>query len=87
LEEKADSQVVWTFMTRWWEAEGREMFAEESNGGLRILDMAAGRSVSPFHIFGKRADVIVEKRPFVYWSGKRQARFVLELRGLRSPKG
>ena len=32
-------------MTRWWEAEGREMFGE-SEGGLRILDMAAGRSVS-----------------------------------------
>jgi len=30
-------------MTSWWEAEGREMFAEERNGGLRILDMAAGR--------------------------------------------
>lgn len=31
-------------MTRWWEAEGREMFGE-SEGGLRILDMAAGRLV------------------------------------------
>jgi hypothetical protein len=33
-------------MARWWEAEGREMF-EDKEGGLRILDMAAGRSVSP----------------------------------------
>lgn len=73
-------------MTRWWEAEGREMF-EDKEGGLRILDMAAGRSVSPFHIFGKRADVIVEKRPFVYWSGKRQARFPLEVKRLRSRMG
>jgi len=31
-------------MTRWWEAEGRELFGEgEREGGLRILDMAAGR--------------------------------------------
>jgi hypothetical protein len=52
-------------MTRWWEAEGKEMY-EDREGGLRILDMAAGRSVSPFHSFVKRADVIVEKRPFVY---------------------
>jgi hypothetical protein len=66
-------------MTRWWEAEGREMF-EDTEGGLRILDMAAGRSVSPFYIFVKRVDVIVEKRPFVYWSGKRQARCLLGLR-------
>jgi len=33
-------------MTRWWEAEGRELFEEgEREGGLRILDMAAGRCV------------------------------------------
>lgn len=32
-------------MTRWWEAEGREMYSGEINGALRILDMAAGRSV------------------------------------------
>ena len=29
-------------MTRWWLAEGKETFGEVS-GGLRILDMAAGR--------------------------------------------
>jgi hypothetical protein len=34
-------------MTRWWEAEGKEMF-EDREGGLTILDMAAGRSVSQF---------------------------------------
>jgi hypothetical protein len=32
-------------MTRWWEAEGREMYAHERDGGLKILDMAAGRYV------------------------------------------
>jgi hypothetical protein len=73
-------------MTRWWGAEGKEMY-EDREGGLRILDMAAGRSVSPFHIFGKRADVIVEKLQYVCWSGKRQARFPLELRWLRSRMG
>jgi hypothetical protein len=30
-------------MTRWWEAEGRELYKDEKEGGLRILDMAAGR--------------------------------------------
>jgi hypothetical protein len=29
-------------MTRWWEAEGKEMY-EDRQGGLRVLDMAAGR--------------------------------------------
>jgi hypothetical protein len=53
LEEKADSQVVWTFITRWWEAEGKEMY-KEKEGGLRVLDMAAGRSVSRFIHSGRR---------------------------------
>lgn len=33
-------------MTRWWEAEGQEMYTNErgdGDGGFRILDMAAGR--------------------------------------------
>lgn len=33
-------------MTRWWEAEGQEMYMNErvnGDGGFRILDMAAGR--------------------------------------------
>jgi hypothetical protein len=29
-------------MTRWWIAEGKELYSETS-GGLRMLDMAAGR--------------------------------------------
>jgi hypothetical protein len=29
-------------MTRWWEAEGKEMY-KDREGGLRVLDMAAGR--------------------------------------------
>jgi hypothetical protein len=37
-------------MTRWWEAEGRELFGDgEREGGLRVLDMAAGRYVSFLH--------------------------------------
>ncbi|ODN73235.1 hypothetical protein L202_07792 [Cryptococcus amylolentus CBS 6039] len=38
-------KVVWTFMNKWWEAEGRELFEEQSveaKKGLKILDMAAG---------------------------------------------
>lgn len=38
--------MVWTFMTRWWQAEGRQLYGNEVGGGLRILDMAAGRYVS-----------------------------------------
>jgi hypothetical protein len=36
-------------MTRWWEAEGKEMYMTErgeGEHGLRILDMAAGRYVA-----------------------------------------
>jgi hypothetical protein len=38
-------QVVWTLMNRWWEEEGRELYTAsgEAHGGLRVLDMAAGR--------------------------------------------
>ncbi|WVQ74227.1 hypothetical protein IAR50_003823 [Cryptococcus sp. DSM 104548] len=38
-------KVVWTFMNKWWEAEGREIFegqAAEGKKHLKILDMAAG---------------------------------------------
>ncbi|OCF41372.1 hypothetical protein I317_04853 [Kwoniella heveanensis CBS 569] len=50
-------QVIWTFMNRWWEAEGRELYtgskgeggtgggsASETGSadGLKVLDMAAG---------------------------------------------
>ncbi|WVR07630.1 hypothetical protein IAU60_004672 [Kwoniella sp. DSM 27419] len=34
-------RVVWTFMNRWWEAEGREMYTGEKRP-MRVLDMAAG---------------------------------------------
>ncbi|WWD19689.1 hypothetical protein CI109_104153 [Kwoniella shandongensis] len=38
-------KVVWTFMNRWWEAEGRKMYSVEGDTRkkkLKILDMAAG---------------------------------------------
>ncbi|WRT70173.1 uncharacterized protein IL334_007167 [Kwoniella shivajii] len=36
-------KVIWTFMNRWWEAEGRSLFVSEiRQNGLRVLDMAAG---------------------------------------------
>nr|XP_019044081.1 hypothetical protein I302_07361 [Kwoniella bestiolae CBS 10118]OCF23011.1 hypothetical protein I302_07361 [Kwoniella bestiolae CBS 10118] len=39
-------KVIWTFMNRWWEAEGRSMYMKEKDDcrkdKLRILDMAAG---------------------------------------------
>ncbi|KNX50060.2 hypothetical protein CNBG_9283 [Cryptococcus deuterogattii R265] len=38
-------KVVWTFMNRWWEAEGRDMFSQDEKRGkksLKVLDMAAG---------------------------------------------
>jgi hypothetical protein len=45
-------------MTRWWEAEGREMFAEQKEeGGLRVLDMAAGRYVCK--VDGERAVMLM----------------------------
>lgn len=38
-------KVIWAFMNRWWEAEGRDMFSQEEKGdkkNLKVLDMAAG---------------------------------------------
>ncbi|OCF61346.1 hypothetical protein L486_00994 [Kwoniella mangroviensis CBS 10435] len=37
-------KVIWTFMNRWWEAEGRSMYGSQAtdDSTLRVLDMAAG---------------------------------------------
>ncbi|WWC91759.1 uncharacterized protein L201_006706 [Kwoniella dendrophila CBS 6074] len=37
-------KVIWTFMNRWWESEGRSMYEGDQHRSdpLRVLDMAAG---------------------------------------------
>ncbi|WWC72069.1 uncharacterized protein I206_106029 [Kwoniella pini CBS 10737] len=37
-------KVIWTFMNRWWEEEGKDLYGNEVtvSSGLRALDMAAG---------------------------------------------